>query len=316
MKPGARSQALCSTARGGGRQGPHEARARAVRWRQRCPHDHPRRAEPEPRRAPAGRADRHAGPALHRHAHRRGGDRQAARPGRARLRALRGRGGRRGLAPGAGGAARLACRRVALARARGAERPQHRHRDRQSRPRMGLSPLPGAADGGGLRPLPGRSSRATRSRRATWWRTATSRPTASRIRASCSTGQGWRRTASGCGRAALPAAAGARPPDGRGCAALLGAIGYRTDLPLPTLLAAFQRRWRPERVDGALDAGTLARLAAVAALPWATHRQAIDAKGAARRIAPPRQAAGRPLAPGCSAGAGGKSGLHRNYGAG
>jgi N-acetyl-anhydromuramyl-L-alanine amidase AmpD len=26
------------------------------------------------------------------------------------------------------------------------------------------------------------------------------------------------------------------------------------------LLAAFQRHWRPARVDGALDAGTLARL--------------------------------------------------------
>jgi N-acetylmuramoyl-L-alanine amidase len=47
--------------------------------------------------------------------------------------------------------------------------------------------------------------------------------------------------------------------------ALLGAIGYRTDLPLPVLLRAFQRHWRPERVDGVADAGTLARLAGVAA---------------------------------------------------
>ena len=47
---------------------------------------------------------------------------------------------------------------------------------------------------------------------------------------------------------------------------LLGAIGYRTDLPPPVLLAAFQRRFRPERVDGIADAGTLARLDAVAAL--------------------------------------------------
>jgi N-acetylmuramoyl-L-alanine amidase len=46
---------------------------------------------------------------------------------------------------------------------------------------------------------------------------------------------------------------------------LLGAIGYRTDLPLPVLLRAFQRHWRPERVDGVADAGTLARLAGVAA---------------------------------------------------
>lgn len=59
-------------------------------------------------------------------------------------------------------------------------------------------------------------------------------------------------------------------PEGGGAAvgdplALVGAIGYRTDLPLPVLLRAFQRHWRPERVDGVADAGTLARLAAVAA---------------------------------------------------
>jgi N-acetylmuramoyl-L-alanine amidase len=47
--------------------------------------------------------------------------------------------------------------------------------------------------------------------------------------------------------------------------ALLGAIGYRTDLPLPVLLRAFQRHWRPERVDGIADAATMARLNAVAA---------------------------------------------------
>jgi N-acetylmuramoyl-L-alanine amidase len=47
--------------------------------------------------------------------------------------------------------------------------------------------------------------------------------------------------------------------------ALLGRVGYRTDLPLPVLIRAFQRHWRPERVDGVADAGTLARLAGVAA---------------------------------------------------
>ncbi|WP_191085370.1 N-acetylmuramoyl-L-alanine amidase [Roseococcus microcysteis] len=45
---------------------------------------------------------------------------------------------------------------------------------------------------------------------------------------------------------------------------LLGRIGYRTDLPLPVLVTAFQRHWRPERVDGIADAVTLARMAAVA----------------------------------------------------
>ena len=40
----------------------------------------------------------------------------------------------------------------------------------------------------------------------------------------------------------------------------LEAIGYRVDLPLPVLLRAFQRRWRPESVSGEADRGTLARL--------------------------------------------------------
>jgi N-acetylmuramoyl-L-alanine amidase len=47
---------------------------------------------------------------------------------------------------------------------------------------------------------------------------------------------------------------------------LLGAIGYRTDLTLPVLVAAFQRHWLPQRADGIADAATRARLAAVAAL--------------------------------------------------
>lgn len=60
-------------------------------------------------------------------------------------------------------------------------------------------------------------------------------------------------------------APGGEAPDGE-LPALLAAIGYRTDLPLDVLLTAFQRHWRPERVDGLADAGTLARVAAVAAM--------------------------------------------------
>ncbi|MEI6161088.1 MAG: N-acetylmuramoyl-L-alanine amidase [Roseococcus sp.] len=45
---------------------------------------------------------------------------------------------------------------------------------------------------------------------------------------------------------------------------LLGRIGYRTDLPLEVLITAFQRHWRPECVDGRVDAGTLRRLTALA----------------------------------------------------
>ncbi len=60
------------------------------------------------------------------------------------------------------------------------------------------------------------------------------------------------------GEPAAPSAGAALP--------LLAAIGYRTDLPQPVLVAAFQRRWRQDCVDGAADPGTLRRLAAVASL--------------------------------------------------
>ena len=80
-----------------------------------------------------------------------------------------------------------------------------------------------------------------------------------------------------------PRPGGEAPPrpaaDAKG---LLAAIGYRTDLPLPVLLSAFQRRWRPERVDGAADGPTLARLVAVAVLHGGDAPEGIDADGAAR----------------------------------
>lgn len=47
---------------------------------------------------------------------------------------------------------------------------------------------------------------------------------------------------------------------------LLGAIGYRTDLPPPLLVSAFQRHWAQHRVDGVADAATRARIAALAAM--------------------------------------------------
>jgi len=60
----------------------------------------------------------------------------------------------------------------------------------------------------------------------------------------------------------------------------LSRIGYRTDVPLPLLLAAFQRHWRPERVDGRADLGTLRRLSAVARLVEAAAPEAgLGARG-------------------------------------
>jgi N-acetylmuramoyl-L-alanine amidase len=54
-------------------------------------------------------------------------------------------------------------------------------------------------------------------------------------------------------------------PDAADAPSLLARIGYRDDVPVPVLLTAFQRHWRPERVDGIADVETLTRLAAVAA---------------------------------------------------
>jgi N-acetylmuramoyl-L-alanine amidase len=60
----------------------------------------------------------------------------------------------------------------------------------------------------------------------------------------------------------------AMPPDGAARAAdLLSRIGYPLDALRPDLaITAFQRHWRQERINGRADAGTLARLEAVAAL--------------------------------------------------
>ena len=44
---------------------------------------------------------------------------------------------------------------------------------------------------------------------------------------------------------------------------MLSEIGYRTDLPLPLLVMAFQRRWMPERVDGVVGPAVLGRMRSV-----------------------------------------------------
>jgi len=56
------------------------------------------------------------------------------------------------------------------------------------------------------------------------------------------------------------------PPPAEQAPALLAGVGYRPDLPLALRLAAFQRHWRPARVDGVADTETMAWLGAVATL--------------------------------------------------
>jgi N-acetylmuramoyl-L-alanine amidase len=77
----------------------------------------------------------------------------------------------------------------------------------------------------------------------------------------------WRRLAAG-GVGIWPEESRPRPPDPEVARDLLGAIGYGVEpgeRQLRAVLAAFQRRFRPWRVDGRLDADTMGRLEAVAA---------------------------------------------------
>ena len=177
---------------------------------------------------------------------------------------------------------------------------------------MGLPPLPRAADGRGLRPLPRHPRRAIRSRRATWSRHSDVAPDRKQDPGELFDWEGLAANGVGLWPPAGPdAAPGRRMPP-----ALLAAIGYRTGPAarrparrLPAALAAGARRWRgrcrdpraPRRRRGA-DRRVTAAIRAVAA---------VDAARRARRMTPPRQVARRPLAP-ASGGAGGKSGLHGN----
>ncbi len=71
--------------------------------------------------------------------------------------------------------------------------------------------------------------------------------------------------------------------------ALLALYGYgleingEFDLATEQVVAAFQRHFRPERVDGIADASTIATLHRLARAPWRRH--------------PPRRPSGRPARP-------------------
>ena len=124
---------------------------------------------------------------------------------------------------------------------------QHRHRDRQSRPRIRLPAVPDAADGR-ADPAARRHRRAPPDPAApTSSAIPTSRRRASRIRANCSIGRGSPGTASPSpGRPATwsirtgPTAASCSRSNATAttCATRLAAI------------VAFQRRFRPELIDG------------------------------------------------------------------
>ena len=119
---------------------------------------------------------------------------------RAGQRALPYRGGRRDLAAGARGAPRLARRGFVLAWRDGAEHGLDRHRDRQSRPRMGLSPVPRSADGRGRGAVPRHDlARHSIPAHRSCSDIPTSRRRARATRANCSTGRASPAPGSGCG---------------------------------------------------------------------------------------------------------------------
>jgi hypothetical protein len=205
----------------------------------------------------------------------RGGARPAVRSRGARQFALRHRGGRHDLAAGARRAPRLARRGVVLD---GGDHAQHRfdrHRDRQSGPRMGLPPVPRSADAGGGGAVPAISSRGGASPLIASSAIPTSPQPAKAIPASCSIGRASRAPGSGCGRRPSPkrdrdaagepaSSSGLAPSPTSHASATRSCPALRT-----TSIAAFQRRYRPERWDGKLDGETSNRLAEV--------RQAVEA---------------------------------------
>ena len=74
------------------------------------------------------------------------------------------------------------------------------------------------------------------------------------IRANCFPGSGWRKPASGCGRKATASDLGADA---------LIRFGYDPDAPQDKVITAFQRHFRPEKLNGVWDgecAGLLAWL--------------------------------------------------------
>ena len=204
------------------------------------------------------------------------------------------------VAAGAGGAPRLARRRQLLGRrapasttARSASSwsiPATSGATGRS-PRLSTAPASRSA---------GRSSSAGRSRRGACSRTATSPPSASRTPASCSTGRAWAPRASAFGRTRAQAR---RAPE-RSCrpSSLGSATAWRQAAASITatrlVVTAFQRHFRPARVDGVPDRETLARLdgllASVGKLRLKPSRAARHrTRGSGGRMAAPGATRGR-----------------------
>ena len=214
-------------------------------------------------------------------------------PEAAGLLPLSDRRGRPDPAHGRRGEARLACRPFLLARRPRRERLQHRHRDRQSRPRIRLSARSPRSRWMRCFRCSPTSSSATASCRPTSSAIPTSRRRASRIPANCSIGRGWRGT--GSRSPGRPAIWSIRTgPTAASCSrSNAGAMTCAIARPRSR---AFQRRFRPELLDGD-DRRRVPRDPAPAC-SWTASPERLYRPG--QRVGRPRPAqAGR-----------GKSGLH------
>ena len=212
---------------------------------------------------------------LHRHEQHRGGAGPAVRSGGSRFLALRRRRERPDHPARAGGAARLACRRVVVGRRNRQQFAVDRHRDRQCRPRSRLSRFPRCPDRRGDRALPrhhpppphpgGPGARAFRHRA----------PSARSIPARNFRGSGCTMPASACGlprsrhprRCSALATAAMQSPT---CKTRFGVTATGSiasgihDEATAAVVTAFQRHFRQARVDGRADRSTAADAARAA----------------------------------------------------
>ena len=231
----------------------------------------------EPRRG--GVRPEHPAAALHGRGQRRQGHRLAVAAREQGLLPLRHRRGGRHHADGGRGDARLACGPGHVGRRERHQLGLHRHRDPEPRPRAGLPGLSRGAAAPRWRRCAGTSSPGTASGPSACSPTPTWRRRARRTRARSSPGRGWPRPASAtgwrrsrCNRADPGIARDAAGPlvaevQTHARRLRLRHRGDRRCAIAKTefVVTAFQRHFRPERVDGRIDQSTITTLERLAA---------------------------------------------------
>ena len=107
---------------------------------------------------------------------------------------------------------------------------------------FGYRAVPGSADRGADHAVPRHPVAPSHSGLRACWAIATWRRRARTIPANCFRGRGWRKQASACGRTRIAKRSRRR--------SALARYGYDPDAPLDKVITAFQRHFRPEKLDG------------------------------------------------------------------